>query len=179
MSRVLNLLRSVADPRSYFQFIRILHFYNYSYVSQVRKVTWGKGVSCAPNVSFRNGESISIGAGSHIGEHSKLWAGDGGARIRVGRKVLFGPTVFLSASNYGIVEGIAPMDQPKREADIVIGDDVWLGGNVFVTAGVTIGAGAIVGANAVVTRDLPANCIAGGVPAKVIGFRPTPTVGSS
>jgi acetyltransferase-like isoleucine patch superfamily enzyme len=66
------------------------------------------------------------------------------------------------------------MDQPKIERDIVIGDDVWLGANVVVLAGVSIGDGAVVAAGAVVTKDLPAQCIAAGVPAKVIGMRPTP-----
>jgi acetyltransferase-like isoleucine patch superfamily enzyme len=55
---------------------------------------------------------------------------------------------------------------------VVIGDDVWLGVRVVVTAGVTIGEGCIVGAGAVVTKDLPPNAIAAGVPARVIGERP-------
>jgi acetyltransferase-like isoleucine patch superfamily enzyme len=64
------------------------------------------------------------------------------------------------------------MYQDKVEADVVIGADVWLGVRVTVLPGVTIGDGAVVGAGSVVTKSLPANCIAGGVPAKVIGWRP-------
>ena len=69
---------------------------------------------------------------------------------------------------------------PDRRADmipapIVIGRKVWLGAAVTVVPGVPIGDGAIVGAGAVVTRDVPANAIVAGVPAKLIrmtGFDP-------
>ena len=82
----------------------------------------------------------------------------------------------MTASNYGTALGTPVMDQPKIERDIVLGDDVWLGANVVVVAGVTIGSGAVVAAGAVVTKDLPENCIAAGVPAAVIGHRAPSTV---
>ena len=136
------------------------------------KLHRGERVSFAPNVSFRNAERITIGAGTHIGEHSVIWAGNRSGRIVFGEKCLLAPGVVITASNYGIEQGTPVMDQPTIERDIVLGSDVWLGANVVVVAGVTIGDGAIVGAGAVVTKDLPANCIAGGVPARVIGERP-------
>ncbi len=173
MSRLASFVRSVVDPRVWAHGLRLAHFYNYSYVSQVRRLHLGAGVTFAPNVSFRNAERIWIGDGAHIGEHSVIWAGNSTGRVVIGKKALFAPNVTLTASNYGVVVGAGPiMDQPKNERDIVIGDDVWLGANVVVLAGVTIGDGAVVGAGAVVTRDLPANCIAGGVPAKVLAERP-------
>ena len=49
-----------------------------------------------------------------------------------------------------------------------IGNNVWMGGNVTILPGVTIGNNAIIAAGAVVTRDVPDNCMAGGVPAQVI-----------
>lgn len=176
MPRLSGAARSLVDVRTYLHGLRLAHFSSYSHVRQVRLLDLGDGVSMAPNVSFRNAERIRIGAGSHIGEHSVIWAGNSTGRIDIGEKCLFAPNVTLTASNYGIVQGdVAIMDQPKDERDIVIGDGAWLGANVVVLAGVTIGAGAVVAAGAVVTRDVPELAIVGGVPAKVIGERPTAT----
>ena len=50
----------------------------------------------------------------------------------------------------------------------LLGRNVWLGVRVIVLKGVTIGDNAVIGAGSVVTRDIPANCLAAGVPAKVI-----------
>jgi len=180
MPRLPGAARSLLDLRTYLHAFRLAHFSSYSHVRQVRRLQLGEGVSMAPNVSFRNAERISIGAGSHIGEHSVIWAGNSSGRVVIGVKCLFAPNVTVTASNYGIVQGdVAIMDQPKDECDVVIGDGAWLGANAVVLAGVTIGAGAVVAAGAVVTKDLPAQCIAGGVPARVIGTRPLPAAAGS
>jgi acetyltransferase-like isoleucine patch superfamily enzyme len=180
MSRLGDALRSVLDPRTWAHGLRLAHFNSYSYVRQVRLIDMGAGVSMAPNVSFRNGERISIGAGSHIGEFSVIWAGDSAGRIDIGEKCLFAPHVTLTASNYGIERGdVHIMDQPKAEKSIRIGAGSWLGANVVVLAGVTVGEGAVIAAGAVVTKDVPAFAIAGGVPARVIGERPAASSASA
>ena len=51
---------------------------------------------------------------------------------------------------------------------VVIGDDVWIGGNVTVLPGVHIGNNVVIGAGSVVTRDIPGNSLALGVPARVV-----------
>lgn len=65
---------------------------------------------------------------------------------------------------------MTPQRRDKLEAaePIVIGDNVWLGGGVIVCPGVTIGDNSVIGAGAVVTKDIPANVVAVGTPAKVI-----------
>lgn len=167
-----NAVRSLLDPGTWVHALRLAHYRSYSHVRQVRLLDRGASVTFAPTVSFRNAQRITLGAGTHVGENAILWAGNGTGRIVLGSKCLLAPGVVLTASDYGVEHGTPVMDQSKREADIVLGDDVWLGAGVVVTAGVTIGDGAVVGAGAVVTRDLPANCIAGGVPARVLGERP-------
>ena len=58
-----------------------------------------------------------------------------------------------------------------NKGDIVIGNDVWIGQNVTVMPGVHIGDGAIIAANSVVAKDVPAYCVAGGNPCRVIRQR--------
>lgn len=96
VSRLVRFLRSVLDPRPYVHLGRLLHYYNYSRVSQRRRVRLGAGVAIAPNVSFRNGERIAIGARSHIGERCSLCAGDSVGRdtwLGTGAIVVAGVTV--------------------------------------------------------------------------------------
>jgi acetyltransferase-like isoleucine patch superfamily enzyme len=136
-----------------------------------RRGSFGAGVALAPNVSFRNGERIQIGARSHIGEHCSLWAGDTKGRIIVGEDALFGPGVYVTASNYHYEPGTAVWRQPRAEEDVVIGADVWLGAGVIVLPGVTIGDGCVLAAGSVVVRNLPPGAVAAGVPARVVKMR--------
>ena len=127
MSRAGSFIRSITDLRVYAHAFRLAHFSAYSHVRQVGRLDRGSGVSFAPNVSFRDAERITIGAGTHIGERSVIWAGDSTSSITFGEKCLLAPNVTVTASNYGIEQGIPVMDQQKVERDIVIGRDVWLG----------------------------------------------------
>lgn len=167
----INAISSFCDPRCYLHVFRLIHYYAYSHVRPRMLLQTGEGTGIAPNVSFRNGERIRIGTGSSIGECCFLWAGDATGRIEIGNQVSLAPGVFITASDYQFVAGLPFAEQPKRERDVRIGNDVWLGANVVVTAGVAIGDGCIVGAGAVVTKDLPTGSIAAGVPARVIGTR--------
>ena len=139
-AKIAGVARSFLDVRTYAQAFRLLHFASYAHVQQVRRLRRGANVTFARNVSFRNAERITLGAGTHIGEFSIVWAGNSTGRITLGEKCLLAPHVTLTASNYATEPGAFIMDQPKVERDIVIGRDVWLGANTVVLAGVTIGA---------------------------------------
>lgn len=89
------------------------------------------------------------------------------ARIAIGDDVQIGPNVQLLTPTHPVEPG------PRRAKwegakPITIGDNVWLGGGVIVCPGVAIGENTVVGAGAVVTRDLPANVVAVGNPARVV-----------
>jgi acetyltransferase-like isoleucine patch superfamily enzyme len=169
--KVLGVIRSLVDPMTYAQVVRILHFYSYSHVRPRRRVTLAPGANLAPNVSLRNGERIAIGEGTNVGERVYLWAGDSSGRITIGKNCRLAPEVFVTASDYGMQPDELISKQARNERDVVVGDDVWLGARVFVGAGVTIGDGCVVSAGSVVTRDLPPYSIAVGNPARVVRRR--------
>ncbi|MBF6555709.1 MAG: hypothetical protein IVW52_05960 [Acidimicrobiales bacterium] len=66
---------------------------------------------------------------------------------------------------------VSIVDQGRETAPIRIGDNVWIGGKATITKGVSIGSNSVIGAHAVVVRDLPADCVAVGIPARVIRHR--------
>lgn len=171
LTRAVRFAATLLDPRPYLQLFRLVHYFNYTHVAERRKVTMGRGVRFAPNVSLANGERITIGDGAHISSRCHIWAGDNTGRITIGEHTLLAPDVFLTASDYRFDLGERVWDQPSRERDIVVGSNAWLGARVIVVAGVEIGDGCIVGAGAVVTQSIPPWSIAVGVPAKVVGER--------
>ncbi|WP_269171847.1 MULTISPECIES: sugar O-acetyltransferase [unclassified Modestobacter] len=93
------------------------------------------------------------------------------ARVTIGDDVQLGPNVQLLTATHPLEAG-PRRDKWESAEPIVIEDNVWLGGGVIVCPGVRIGANTVVGAGSVVTRDLPADVVAVGSPARVV--RPLP-----
>ncbi len=162
---------SVLDPRPWAHVLRLVHHENYAHVEPLRRAQVHPTARIAPNVSMAHGERVVVGARTHVNARTHLWAGPSTGRIVVGEDCLLAPNVFVTASDYGTAPEPRILDQPRREADVVIGRDCWLGTGVVVTAGVEIGDGCVVGAGAVVTRSLPPGSIAVGVPARVVAHR--------
>jgi lipopolysaccharide O-acetyltransferase len=121
--------------------------------------------SDSPSLSF--GKNVQLNDYVHIGVANEIAIGD---------NVLIASRVSILDHNHGIYRGSEmhsrPTSKPKdREitgSSILIEDNVWLGENVVVLPGVKIGCGAIIGASSVVTDDIPSNCIAIGVPARIV-----------
>lgn len=131
----------------------------------------GSRVYIPRNVSFRFPKNIELGSDIALGPFVRLWASEN-ARITIGAHALFGPGVTIITANHGFeARDEFIKQQPQRERDVRIGEDVWIGANAVILPGVTIGDGAIVSAGAVVNRDVEAFAIVGGVPARTIGTR--------
>lgn len=93
------------------------------------------------NVQITCGDTIEIGEGSTIGRDVVIRSYDGHTILKEGYKI----------------------SEP-----IKIGKHVWIGQGATILKGVTIGDGSIIASGAIVTKDIPAGCIVGGVPAKII-----------
>ena len=112
---------------------------------------------------------------------------DYGKQIRVGKRffanfcltildeapVTFGDDCFVgpNVSIYTACHSTNPVERNTRQEwakPVTIGNNVWIGGSVTILAGVTIGDNCTIGAGSVVTRDIPANSIAVGNPARVV-----------
>ncbi|AGH81722.1 putative maltose O-acetyltransferase [Psychromonas sp. CNPT3] len=110
------------------------------------------------------GVTISIGNNSFINMGATFLDN---APINIGNYVLIGPNAQFYTPTH-------PLDHQRRRQweinclPIVVSDDVWIGGNVCICQGVHIGARAIIAAGSVVTRDVPADTLVGGSPAKFI-----------
>ncbi|WP_117233025.1 sugar O-acetyltransferase [Vibrio maerlii] len=90
------------------------------------------------------------------------------AEVNIGNDVLLAPNVQIYTAGH-------PLDKKGRVDEgvefgtsITIGDNVWIGGGAIICPGVTIGDNSVIGAGSVVTKDIPANVVAAGNPARVI-----------
>ena len=90
-----------------------------------------------------------------------------GNLITIGDNVLLGPRVGLYTANHALDARERIMGGCYAHP-IVIEDNVWIGAGVHIMGGVTIGRNSVIGAGSVVTKDVPENVIAAGVPCKVI-----------
>lgn len=124
----------------------------------------GKGVHFEPNFRCEFGKGITIGDNFYANFDCVMLDGGG---ITIGNHVLLGPRVGIYTSNHAIdaEERIAGGCYAKP---VVIEDNVWIGGGVQINQGVTIGKNSIIGSGSVITKDIPANVVAAGVPCKVI-----------
>jgi acetyltransferase-like isoleucine patch superfamily enzyme len=134
------------------------------------KILFGDNIAIDRNSRFisANNAVLNIDAGCRIGPYSIFNCGDD---VTIGRNTLIAAFCYVQSSNHGINKGELIKNQKHTYGKIKIGEDVWIGGHVNILAGVSIGDGAVIGAKSVVTKDIPSNAIAVGVPARVISYR--------
>lgn len=109
------------------------------------------------------GENCTVNSFCHI---------SGNGVVEIGNNVLIATQCVIISANHNFDRVDVPIaNQGETRKKIVIEDNCWLGAGVKVLAGITIHQGAVIGAGSVVTKDIPENSVAVGVPARVIRKR--------
>ena len=131
---------------------------------------WPTKCNVHPSVSFRSAHNVSLGPHTRVQNGCILWASPN-SRITIGQYSGLGPHTMIFSSNHEFASGIPYHLQPWKERDVTIGEDCWIGAGTIIVAGVSIGDRTVVAAGSVVTKDIPPDSIAAGVPARVIRAR--------
>lgn len=139
-------------------------FYRHVYLMSL-----DKDVVIYGGLEVRQPTNCKIGKGTIVGSNCIL---DARAGIRIGKNV----NISSNASFWTLQHDYRdPYFRCLQEhfGPITVGDRAWIGPNTIILHNVNIGEGAVVAAGAVVTKDVPPYTLVGGIPAKVIGSRPT------
>ena len=115
---------------------------------------------------------VEIGAKTVLGQECTISAYE---RVRIGEQCVIADRAMFIDFDHGVVE----VERPIREQGIYtrpveVGSNVWIGYGACILRGVRVGDNAIVGTNCVVTKDVPANAVVAGVPARIVRMRDAP-----
>ncbi len=139
-----------------------------------KSVRIGDNVRIYRDVIIETGSGGSVEIGDNSSIHPRCQINAYLESVQIGRHVMIAANCALYSYDHGMKSTEPVHEQPlQSRGPIVIGDDVWLGTGVTVLSGVVIGNGAVIGAGSVVTKDIPANTVAVGNPARVIKHRST------
>jgi len=137
---------------------------NFSAATQLRIETFNsyKGQSFTPNLII--GDNVILNNDCHIGCIN---------RIEIGNNVLGASRIFITDHYHGQISSedldvLAAKRPLYSKGAVIIKENVWIGEGVVILPNVTIGENAIIGANSVVNKDVPANAVVAGMPAKII-----------
>ena len=138
---------------------------------RMRSAKVGSNVKLWRDVWIDDYRGIEFGNDITVGK-SVMFLATG--KITIGDRVMIGHGSQIISSGHSMPDldsGDSMRFAESHEEPIVIEDDAWISAGAIVLPGVTIGKGAVIAAGAVVTKDVPANAVAGGVPADVIKQR--------
>lgn len=130
------------------------------------------GISIGDYVVIKPKAYISTNGGQivledYVGIGHNAWLG-GQSTIRIGPNSLIGMHTVIVSSNHDYRKIVLPYYGGEEIlAPIGIGENVWIGANCVILPGVSIGDNSVIGAGSVVRGDIPAHCVAFGVPATV------------
>ena len=163
-----EVIRHTFSPRFVVALFYSFAYYIHEHVAWRATIHAEKDVRIHATASIRNAQNVYVGKNSHINHLCCIWAGDH-SQIILGDNLLMGPGVCIFSGNHGMVKGQPMTFQERKEASIVIGDDVWVGAGATILKGAKIGSGSVVATGAVVLRgNYPPGSLIAGNPAKAV-----------
>ncbi|MEX2108645.1 MAG: acyltransferase [Solirubrobacterales bacterium] len=137
------------------------------------KVDFGRFVWIGHGTKIRCHEGIvEIGDKSVLGQECTISAYQ---RVRIGEQCVIADRAMFIDFDHGVVEVERPIrKQGIYTRDVEVGSNVWIGYGACILRGVRVGDNSIIGTNSVVTKDVPANAVVAGIPARIIRMRDTP-----
>jgi acetyltransferase-like isoleucine patch superfamily enzyme len=115
---------------------------------------------------------VEIGQKTVMGQECTISAYQ---RVRIGEQCVIADRAMFIDFDHGVVEVERPIRlQGIYKRDVEVGSNVWIGYGACILRGVRVGDNSIVGTNAVVTKDVPANAVVAGIPARIIRMREVP-----
>ncbi len=137
------------------------------------RVEFGRFVWLGQGTKIRCHEGVvEIGAKTVLGQECTISAY---RRVRIGEQCVIADRAMFIDFDHGVVE----VERSIREQgiymrEVEVGSNVWIGYGACVLRGVRVGDNSIVGTNSVVTKDVPANAVVAGVPARIVRMRDAP-----
>jgi acetyltransferase-like isoleucine patch superfamily enzyme len=137
------------------------------------RIDFGRFVWLGHGTKIRCHEGlVEIGPKTVLGQECTISAY---GRVRIGEQCVIADRAMFIDFDHGVVEVERPIrKQGIYTRDVVVGSNVWIGYGACVLRGVRVGDNSVVGTNSVVTKDVPANAVVAGIPAKVIRMREAP-----
>jgi acetyltransferase-like isoleucine patch superfamily enzyme len=142
-------------------------------IAREGEVRFGRFVWIGDRTKIRCHEGeVEIGAKTVIGQECTISAYQ---RVRIGEQCVIADRAMFIDFDHGVVEVERPIRlQGIYKRDVEVGANVWIGYGACILRGVRVGDNSIVGTNTVVTKDVPANAVVAGVPARVVRMREAP-----
>jgi acetyltransferase-like isoleucine patch superfamily enzyme len=137
------------------------------------QVRFGRFVWIGDGTKIRCHEgAVEVGEKTVMGQECTISAYQ---RVRIGEQCVIADRAMFIDFDHGIVEVERPIRlQGIYKRDVEVGNNVWIGYGACILRGVSVGDNSVIGTNSVVTKDVPANAIVGGVPARIIRMREAP-----
>src|SRR5690349_7263383 len=137
------------------------------------KIRFGRFVWIGDGTKIRCHEGVvEIGDKTVRGQECTISAYQ---RVRIGDECVIADRAMFIDFDHGMVEVERPIRlQGIYKRDVEVGNNVWIGYGACILRGVSVGDNSVIGTNSVVTKDVPANAVVGGIPARIIRMREAP-----